>query len=267
MSPRTKPAARSTSAKKWDRRGRDPIPISGRRPIEELLRRRIQPVVLLTTKRAKSGKDDPLLVRCRNAGWKVDVKDKSDLDRASEGLNHQGYVAFIGEFPYLTIDELIARSKASESQILIALDQIQDAGNLGAILRSAECAGAGGAIIPAHRAAGVTPAVMRRSAGAALHLPICRTANLSHALDRLKEAGYRIIGADQEGAISLYDTDVSGQLVIVIGSEGRGLRPGIKRRCDTLVAIPLKGRISSLNASAAAAVILFEITRAKNTRR
>lgn len=264
MSSRKKAASPSKSTKKWDRKSSAPIPISGRRPIEELLRRRIQPIVLLSAKRTKSGRDDPLLDRCRNAGWKIDMKDKSDLDKATEGLNHQGFVALIHEFPYLTIDELIDKSQAGGSQIIIALDQIQDAGNLGAILRSAECAGAGGAIIPAHRAAGVTAAVIRRSAGAVLHLPVCRTINLSQTLDLLKESDYRIFGTDQEGATSLFEVDFEGPVVIVIGSEGRGLRPGIKRRCDTLVAIPLRGRIASLNASAAAAVCLFEITRVKN---
>jgi 23S rRNA (guanosine2251-2'-O)-methyltransferase len=251
--------------KRQDRRSHPPLPIPGKRPVEELLERHIKPHILLTSKPIGTGREDSLIARCRQADWKIAQREKPDLDEAAEGLNHQGYVALIEDFPYLNLDQLISRSESEEGRLLIVLDQIQDAGNLGAILRSAECAGVEGAVIPERRSAGVTSTVIRRSAGAALHLPICRTVNLSQALDKLKEAGYRIFGADQEGAVSLYKADFSGPIALVIGSEARGLRPGIKRRCDAIIAIPLYGRISSLNASAAAAVFLFEIMRWKTS--
>lgn len=229
--------------------------------MEELLLRKLDPEVLWVLKKDRAKREDTLEHRCRIAGWKIEARDRRELDAVSEGLNHQGYVAFIREFPYLTQDEFIFQMSQLEDPLVIALDQLQDVGNLGAILRSAECAGANGAILPEHRSASVTAAVIRRSAGAALYLPICREPNLARVLDSLKGSGFRVIGADQEGARSLFRTDLTGRVALVIGSEGRGLRPGIKRRCDGLAAIPLSGRISSLNASAAAAVCLFEATR------
>lgn len=243
------------------------IPIAGRRPVEELLHKGIIPDKLLATIRDRRSKPDELLERLRAAGWKIEERTQNELDEACEGLHHQGFVAFISNFPFRSLHELINLGENRPVQpLIIALDQIQDAGNLGAILRTAECAGAAGAIIPQHRAAGITAAVIRASAGAALHLPLCRVVNLSGALDGLRVAGYHIVGADQEGDRSLYNTKLDGKLALVVGSEGRGLRPGIKRRCDDLVSIPLAGRVSSLNASVAAALFLYEAARQRMTR-
>ena len=257
-----KPSLRRPARKKTHEKVQIPIP--GRRPVEELLLRGIRPEVLLVGGKEHRRKEESLLTRCRSAGWKVEFVERSDLDRAAEGLNHQGLVAMIRDFPYLTLDELISHIQQVQTPLLVALDQVQDVGNLGAILRSAECAGVNGAIIPVHRSARITAAVIRRSAGAALHLPICRTTNLSRALDVLIEGNMKVIGADQEGTRSLYETDLRGSTVIVVGSEDRGLRPGIKRRCRELVSIPLQGKITSLNASAAAAVCLFEALRQRS---
>jgi len=263
------PQAKTAKISKRRKEQRPPeaglIPITGKRPVAELLRRGIQPERLLIAVRERQEKEGDLLKHCRSAGWKVEEKERGQLDDAAEGLHHQGYVALIREFPYSSREELIELAQQGASlhadPIFIALDQIQDAGNLGAILRSAECAGVKGAIIPLHRSAGVSAAVIRRSAGAALHLPICRVVNLSAILDELKAAGFRIYGADQEGSRSLFKADLGGPIIIVIGSEERGLRPGVKRRCDELLGIPLHGRIASLNASAAAAVFLYEAVR------
>ncbi len=243
--------------------GSDPaIPIAGRRPVEELLRKGIRPEKLLVQVREQAWKQEALLEPFRRAGWKIEEKEKADLDAAAEGLHHQGFVALLTQFPYIGLEALRAGAQAlSPEPTIVVLDQIQDAGNLGAILRSAECAGAAGAIIPLHRAAGITPAVIRASAGAALHLPIARVVNLSPAIDELKLAGFRVFGADQEGSKSIYEADLRGPAVLVVGSEGRGLRPGIKRRCDQLLALPLCGKVTSLNASVAAALCLYEILR------
>jgi len=237
------------------------IPIVGRRPVEELLRLNLKPEKLLLLAREKRGKETEILAPFLEAGWKVEETDRTKLDQAAEGLHHQGFVALIRHFPYRTIPELIENSATFTDPVIIALDEIQDAGNLGAILRSAECAGAAGAIIPLHRAASVTAAVIRASAGAALHLPLARTVNLAHALEELSQAGFRIIGADQEAAQPLYKVKMTGPVALVIGSEGRGLRPGVKRRCEALISIPLLGRTASLNASVAAAVCLYETLR------
>jgi len=238
------------------------LPISGRRPVGELLRRGLKPEVLLILRRERRGKEAEVFEPYRQAGWKIEEVERERLDQAAEGTHHQGVVALIRQFPYLTAEELVESAQSRESDpLVVVLDEIQDAGNLGAILRSAEGAGAAGAVIPLHRSAQVTAAVMRASAGAALHLPICREVNLNRALEVLREAGFRVFGADQEGDQSLYQTDLRGPAVLVIGSEGRGLRPGVKRRCDALVAIPLRGRVASLNASVAAALCLYEAVR------
>ena len=243
------------------------IPIAGRRPVEELLRQGVVPEKLLVAHRERRGKPDELTQRLQAAGWKTETREQRELDEASGGLHHQGFVALISEFPYWSLHDLVRAVESRSAQpVLIALDQIQDAGNLGAILRTAECAGAMGAIIPHHRAAGITAAVIRASAGAALHLPLCRVVNLSGALDGLRETGFGVVGADPEGQRTLYEVTLTGKLVIVIGSEGRGLRPGIQRRCDALARIPLYGRVGSLNASVAAALFLYEAARQRLSR-
>ncbi len=258
------PSKRGGRAGKYPKQKAEPLAIPGRRAIEELLRRNITPELLLVAKRSHSHKEDALFAKCRAAGWKIEEREKSDLDQIAEDLPHQSYIAYISEFPYLKLHELILHIDDIENPIIVALDQIQDVGNLGAILRTAECAGVSAILLPEHHAASITAASIRRSAGAALHLPICKVMNLSKTLDVLIEKGFRVIGADQEGDRSIYQTDMLGSLITVIGSEGRGLRPGIKRRCDVLMAIPLKGRIESLNASAAAAVCLYEALRQRS---
>jgi len=247
--------------KRYADRGNDLIPVPGRRPVEELLQKQVVPELLVVTRKKHQRGKEPLLNRCIAAGWKVEEREKAELDQLSENLPHQGYIAFIREFHYVDLNTLLEIIRELPDPILVALDQIQDVGNLGAILRSAECAGISGVILPFHHSAAITAASIRRSAGAALHLPICRVGNLAHALDTLSELNFQIIGADQEGAQSIFQTDLRGSIVLVIGSEGKGLRPGIKRRCTELVSIPLKGRIASLNASAAAAVCFFEAVR------
>ncbi|MCX6639533.1 MAG: 23S rRNA (guanosine(2251)-2'-O)-methyltransferase RlmB [bacterium] len=244
---------------------RPPIPVPGRRPVEELLAKGIQPERVLIAKREHTGKPDPLTERCLAAGWKVEYVDRQELDQQAEFLHHQGFLAYIHHFPYLSLQRLQSDLQSIEAPLLIALDEVQDAGNLGAILRSTECAGASAALIPYYHSASVTAAVIRSSAGAALHLPLCRVINLAKALEELQESGMRIVGADQEQSRSLYDVDLTGPLVLVVGSEGHGLRPGVRKRCDELVSIPLLGRVGSLNASVAAAICLFEAVRQRTT--
>jgi 23S rRNA (guanosine2251-2'-O)-methyltransferase len=238
------------------------IPICGRRPVEELLRQGRRPDRLLVMHHEKRGRQDDDLRRYQSAGWTIREVERQEIEEICGGLHHQGVVALIHEFPYWRLEDMVEAAKTQSAEpILLALDQVQDVGNLGAILRTAECAGVAGAILPLHHSASVTAAVVRTSAGAALHLPICRTVNLSAALDYLAEGGYRILGADQEGDLSPFSADLRGAVALVIGSEGRGLRPGILRRCGRLLRIPIIGKIGSLNASAAAAILLYEAAR------
>ena len=235
--------------------------------MEELLRKGIRPENLLMLEHEKQGRHLEDAERFRAAGWPVSVVRREEIENAAAGLHHQGIVALVKHFPYWRFEDLLncARGK-SENPILVALDEIQDVGNLGAIIRSAECLGCDGVILPLHRSAAVTAAALRSSAGAALHMPISRVVNLSSVLDELKEVGFRVFGADQEGDIPPFEADLGGPVVVVMGSEGKGLRPGVKRRCDGLLRIPLSGRVESLNASAAASILLYELLRQRATK-
>jgi 23S rRNA (guanosine2251-2'-O)-methyltransferase len=189
--------------------------------------------------------------------WSADDTDRAELTRLAGSPDHQGVVAEVDPYPYADADSLLERPNA----LVVALDQIQDPHNLGAVCRSAETAGAAGVVIPSRRAATVTAAVCKASAGAVEHLPIAQVTNLADWLARAKEEGAWIYGADA-GAETLYTSaDLSGKAVLVLGSEGKGLRPRVAATCDLLLSIPARGRVASLNVSAAAAALLFEAVR------
>lgn len=166
---------------------------------------------------------------------------------------HQGICAEVSDFRYADPDHLLAM----ESPLLVALDQVQDPQNLGSICRSAECAGAAGVILPERRAAEVTPAVCKASAGAVEHLALARVRNLADWLREAKERGLWCYGADVDGDLDYRTVDYRGGVVLVLGSEGRGLRPRVAATCDGLISLPLRGRIESLSVSAAAAILLY----------
>ncbi len=184
------------------------------------------------------------------------------LDRRARTADHQGVVAEVAPFPYAEEGAFLARLRASEAPALVlALDSIQDPRNLGAMVRSANVAGAQGVVIPKDRSAVVTAAAAKASAGAVEFTPIVRVTNLVRALQGMKAAGLWVAGAAPDGEIPLARFDARGPLALVIGGEGRGLRPLVRRTCDACVAIPVKGEVASLNAATAAAVLLCEATR------
>jgi 23S rRNA (guanosine2251-2'-O)-methyltransferase len=183
--------------------------------------------------------------------------DGAEIERRCGSPDHQGICAEVAEYRYTDADALLRR----EDALIVALDEIQDPQNLGAVCRTAECAGATGVVIPERRSAEVTPAVCKASAGAVEHLPIARVRNLADFLLDARKAGAWSYGAAGESAVAYTAPDYRGSVVLVMGSEGRGLRPRVAQACDQLVALPLRGRIESLNVSAAAAALLYEITR------
>ena len=163
---------------------------------------------------------------------------------------------------YASVDDILnAAREKGEAPLIVGCDELSDPHNLGAVIRTAECAGAHGVIIPKRRSAGLTAIVAKTSAGAVSYLPVARVPNLTAALKELKERGLWVYGADAGGATSLYDADLKGPAAVVIGSEGYGLGRLVREQCDFLVSIPMKGRINSLNAAAAAAVVLYEAVR------
>jgi 23S rRNA (guanosine2251-2'-O)-methyltransferase len=189
--------------------------------------------------------------------WRAPDVPPDELERLCGSPDHQGIVAEVDPYPYADPTALLG----AEDAIVAALDQIQDPHNLGAVCRSAEVAGAAGVVIPERRAASVTPAVCKASAGAVEHLPVARVRNLADWLADAKEGGAWIYGAAADAERSYTEVDWSGRAVLVLGSEGSGLRPRVAETCDELVSIPVAGRVGSLNASVAAAVILFEARR------
>ncbi|HEY7150457.1 MAG TPA: 23S rRNA (guanosine(2251)-2'-O)-methyltransferase RlmB [Solirubrobacterales bacterium] len=189
--------------------------------------------------------------------WTTDDLPASELTRLAGSPDHQGVVAEVDPYPYVDPDVLFEPPGA----VVVALDQVTDPHNLGAVCRSAEVAGASGVVIPQRRSAAVTAAVAKASAGAVEHLAVARVPNLADWLARAKEAGAWIYGAEANGTTPYASADLTGRVVLVLGSEGRGLRKRVAAACDLLLTIPASGRIGSLNVSAAAAVLLFETAR------
>jgi 23S rRNA (guanosine2251-2'-O)-methyltransferase len=235
----------------------------GRNPVREALRgRRARSVLHVWATAGAAGEP-----------WLSDVPVRKataeEIERRCGSSAHQGLCAEAGPYPYVGVDELLG----GESPLLVALDQVQDPQNLGSICRTAECAGASGVVIPERRAAEVTPAVCKASAGAVEHLAVARVRNIADFLAQAARAGCWSYGASAEGlagtrAPVAYDTPgyAGAGVVLVLGSEGSGLRPRVAQACDELIALPLLGRIESLGVSAAAAAILYEILQSRRAR-
>ena len=202
--------------------------------------------------------DQALAAAAKAAGVPVEQASPAALEERCGSPAHQGIVAEADPYPYADPREILA-----SQSLVVALDQVQDPQNLGAICRSAEGAGAGGLVIPERRAAEVTPAVCRASAGAVEHLPVARVRNLADFLAEAKQGGAWVYGADAAADRPYTDVDWTGPAVIVLGSEGKGLRPRVRAACDDLVALPLLGRVGSLNVAAAAAILLYEAVRSR----
>lgn len=228
-------------------------------------RRRLRRILL--ARQDVAGITESVLELARARALPVELRSRAELDRLVPGAVHQGIVADAEPFPYVSQEELVARARrGNEPGFLVVLDGIQDPQNLGGIIRTVDAAGAHGLILPRDRAASVTPAAVRVSAGATEHVSVARVTNLAAFLEWVKGEGFWVVGADSNTGRDLYTVDLTNPLALVIGSEGRGLRPLVKRRCDLLVRIPVRGRVASLNASAAAAICLFEVVRQRSTQ-
>jgi 23S rRNA (guanosine2251-2'-O)-methyltransferase len=194
--------------------------------------------------------------------WRAPEVSAGELERLCGSPDHQGVVAEVDRYPYADPNALLARPGA----LIVALDQVQDPRNLGAVCRSAELAGAAGVVIPERRAAEVTAVACKASAGAVEHLAVARVRNLADWLAEAKQAGFWIWGADAEASQAPWEVDLEGPTVLVLGGEGKGIRPRVASACDGLLALPRLGRLDSLNVSAAAAALLFEAVRQRRPR-
>lgn len=225
--------------------------VYGRNPVREVLRARRRTIAAVWATERALQREGWL----RDAGARIAAAE--EIERRSGSPDHQGVCADAGGYPYVSAPELLA----VESPFVVALDELQDPQNLGAIARSAECAGVTGLVICERRTAAVTPAVVKASAGAVEHLRVARVRNMADFLGDAKQAGAWCYGADGAATTSYDEPDYTGGVVLVMGAEGTGLRPRVAKSCDALVALPLRGRTESLNASAAAAVLMYEIVQ------
>lgn len=207
-----------------------------------------------------------ILGKAKDKGIIVQNVSRAKLDEYASGGNHQGICAYISDFTYRELEDLLEElDEKGETPFFVLLDGIEDPHNLGAIIRSAHQAGANGVIIPKRRSAQVTATVYKTSAGAVTYIPVVRVTNLTQTAERLKEAGLWIYGADMGGS-PYYKTDLTGPVGLVIGNEGRGIGPGLKKNLDGIVSIPMAGELDSINASCAAAVLCFEVLRQNDVK-
>jgi 23S rRNA (guanosine2251-2'-O)-methyltransferase len=201
----------------------------------------------------------------RSKSVPVRFEERSQIDRLAGTREHQGIAALAAAKPALELEDLLAAK--TPQGLLVLLDGIEDPHNLGAIVRTALAAGAHGVVIPERRAVGLTDTVERASAGALAHLPVARVKNLVRAMEEMKEAGYWLIGFDERAEKKYTEADFSGQVGIVLGSEGEGLHELTRKRCDFLVSIPTSGPVRALNVSVAAGVVLFEVVRQRSGKK
>ena len=243
--------------------------IFGVHPVQEALRSEItlERIYISEGRRGKALGEVLDLARSRHVDVRFEPWERLNT-RVGKKDSHQGVVALLAAYDYVEFEDLLARmQRARTAPFLVLLDQIQDPHNLGAILRSAECAGVHGVILTRHKASSVTPTAIKVSAGATAYLPVCRVTNLATAIDELKQAGLWIVGTSDKAAQTYTDVDFSAPTAIVIGNEEKGLRRLIAEKCDLLVSIPLHGKISSLNASVATGVLLFEVCRQREAKK
>lgn len=238
--------------------------VFGIHPVREALKSDAVTVErVLVRKGARSVQIGEILDIAKEIGVRVRAVETEELNRLCEGGNHQSVAASVSEFAYTDLDDWLGASPVPRPDIL-ALDQVQDPHNLGALIRTAEGLGMGAVLIPKDRSASVDAVVMKASAGAAAYMPICRVTNLARSLESLKEQGYWVVGMDAEAGTSLYATPLSGPLVLVLGSEGSGLRPLVARQCDYRLALPREGRVQSFNVSVAGAIVMAELWRRRH---
>jgi len=238
--------------------------IYGIHPVREALQgKRRRPLEIWASPAPHSPRLQEVLQESARLGIPVRQRERRDLDKLAGHRHHQGVVLRLEAFGYIALEDLLAIWKTSQKKaFFLVLDGITDPHNLGAILRSAEAAGCHGVIVPRDRTCPVTPVVDKTSAGALEHIPLCQVVNLSRTLETLKGEGLWVFGLGvEEGALPVHSADLHGDLVLVVGSEGGGMRRMVREKCDFMLSIPMRGRISSLNASVAAAIALFEAAR------
>lgn len=236
--------------------------IEGRNPVFEALKGKRRIDNILIQKDISGDRINAIVEQAENQKIRIERVPRIKLDQMAESHSHQGVIAFAAEKKLVSPEEIISFAKEKgEKPFIVILDQIQDPHNFGAIVRTAYAAGAHGIIFQEKRAVGITPVVVKSSAGAIEHIKLSMVSNINYAIDKIKDEGVWVAGADIDGDQYYFDTDFKGSTAIVIGSEGEGLRRLVKEKCDFLVKIPMPGSLGSLNASVAAGVLIYEAVR------
>lgn len=235
--------------------------IIGRNPVMEALRAGRNIDTIYVSRGERQGSIGKIMAMARDAGILIKETDPKKLDFMCGKANHQGVIAKVAAHGYATVDDIFARAEEKgESPFIILADEISDPHNLGAIIRTAECAGAHGVIVPKRRSATLNYTVDKTAAGALEYLPVARVANLPAVMDELKEKGVWIYGTDMDGE-TWCQTDLKGPVALVVGSEGNGMGRLVREKCDFILSLPLSGEIGSLNASVAAGIVMYEVSR------
>lgn len=235
--------------------------IIGRNPVMEAIRSGRSIDKILIKKGKYEGSVIPIIKKAKSAGIVIQEVDRGKLDVVAEGENHQGIIAYVSAYEYAAVSDILDRAaEKNEAPFVIICDRITDPHNLGAIIRTANCVGAHGVIIPKRNSAGLNSIVAKTSAGAVEYTPVAKVTNISKTIDDLKKRGLWIAGADMDGE-EMYKVDLKGALGLVIGSEGEGISRLVREKCDFIASIPMGGDINSLNASVAAGVLMYEALR------
>ena len=235
--------------------------IEGRNAVIEAFRAGKTVDKLFVLEHCKEGSMNTVLREAKKHDTIINYVKKERLDQMSETGKHQGVIAYIAAFEYATVDDILKKAEdKGEPPFVVILDDIEDPHNLGAIIRTANLAGAHGIIIPKHRAAGLTATAVKASAGAVSYTPVAKVANISKTIEELKDKGLWFVCADM-GGTTMYDLDLKGPIGLVVGNEGKGVSRLVKEKCDFIASIPMFGDIDSLNASVATGVLAYEIVR------
>lgn len=239
--------------------------IIGRNPVMEAMKSGREIEKLLIAKDAE-GSIRKIIGMAKDKNLSYQFAEKTALDRIADGRAHQGIIAYVSTYEYCDVEDIIEKARQKgEDPFLIVLDGIEDPHNLGAIMRTADGAGAHGIIIPKRRAVGITDVVAKASAGAVEYIPVAKVSNIAQTVEKLKELGIWTFACDMDGT-EYGKTDLSGSLALIIGAEGQGISRLVKEKCDFSISIPMSGRISSLNASNAAAILMYEIRRQRKVK-
>ncbi len=240
--------------------------LEGRNPVLEALKAGRTINKILIARGEREGSIRQIAAVAKDMGITIQEVDRRNLDSISLTKSHQGVIAYVSVKEYVEVDDILkAAEKSGTPPFILILDEINDAHNLGSILRTADAVGVHGVIIPKRRAVGLTSVVAKASAGAVEYVPVARVTNIAQTIDYLKKNNIWVIGTDQTGDKEFYKSDLKGPVALVIGSEGEGMGRLVREKCDFIVRIPMMGNISSLNASVAAAVIMYEILKQRGS--